>query len=223
MSKLDDSEIKRIADKVCEETALTFAEFMSNIKEGLTGIASDVSSINERLTRNEEKISLEATQINEISDYLKVRKEIIDNHEERLNKGKDLIKEIRTDFDEYKQNSERIAKIIPTLETIQKTYNSWTWKSHKLKIIGIIFGILFILACFIAGINLIQHAKKWGVTFQDGNKNTKLEQIYDNIQEGKVNETVRGGTIHHMTDAELDSLEAEQLRMIKPISGLRHN
>jgi chromosome segregation ATPase len=131
MNNISDEDIGKIADKVCEQTAATFAEFMANIKEGLTGIAADISSINARLTKNELEVTAEKGKIQEISEYLRDRKKIIDNHEKRLNKGKELIEGIRTDFNDYKESAQLIASIKPTLETIQKAFNWWSWKRNK--------------------------------------------------------------------------------------------
>ena len=64
--------------------------------------------------------------------------------------------------------------------------------------------------------------KKGIVTFIDGSKHSNIEQIYDNIREGKVNPTVRGGSDYKMTEIEIDTMMAQQERiLIKPISGMK--
>jgi len=148
--------------------------------------------------------------------------EIVNIEQKKVLEHEEAIGELRTDFETNKKKLEEIAKHKPTLQSIQNVLNFWTRKNW-LKIIGLVLGILFVLSLMFAGINAFMHIKKiWGVTFVDGSNHTKLEQIYDNIREGKVNPTVRGGNDYEMTEAEIDSSQAGILRYnIKPISGMK--
>ena len=155
-----------------------------NIEKVLLTIDGRLNSIETRLTQAEEKVSIEEKRIEE--------------HEIRLNKKRDDIKEINDRFEEYKEHMEYLAKVKPTLETIQKVWRFWTWKENWKKIIGaILAGLVVVFVLFWMFLSLMKF--KGFVNFNEPNKITDMGKIEADIKTGHISPITRAAHPFHIT------------------------
>lgn len=76
----------------------------------------------------------------------------------RADANRDAVIGLRTDYEIYKEHLEYLAKVKPTLETIQKVRRFWTWKENWKKIIGAIIGfVVLIFALFWMFLSVMQY------------------------------------------------------------------
>jgi hypothetical protein len=192
---IDENVIKKFVSAIAEHYD-PIMNGISSLSLGMEQIGNDIATINERLTTIEEKNKLEVERL-----------------DGRADANRDAVKDLRTDYEIYKEHLEYLAKVKPTLETIQKVWRFWIWKENWLKIIGaIIGGIVIIFALFWIFLSIM---KVKGVITK--NENTKSgynpEEIYAKMRTVGLSPITRGATIHY-TDAQKDSIHTDnQLHM----------
>jgi len=206
---INDSNADLIADKLYNKIAGTFNGFMQNIE---SGIANDITTIKEKLITAEKK----AEEALKIAKEKELEAERLDL---RADANRDAVKDLRTDYETYKEHLECVAKVRPTLETIQKVFKFWTWKENKLKIIGAI-GVTFIII-FVLFWVFLSIMKFKGFISLNGNsqKHSSLEQVILDIKTGNVSNDVRAAKALKLTDAQRDTMIAQKEKiLIKPVN-----
>jgi hypothetical protein len=173
----DEKFAKKIADKVRGDVAETYTQLERVLNEILLGqktISDNIVAINTRLSDAEEKVKIEEERI----EKLEVWKEKADVW---AVKKKQRIDDLRNDFDNQKKEIEELAKIKPTLDTIQKSIK-W-WKPWKIIIIAIVIILFFML------LNIVSH--KTGIVDLWNDKQGNVEQVFKDMKAGHIDPTVR--------------------------------
>jgi hypothetical protein len=137
----------------------------------------------------------------------------------RADANRDAVKDLRTDYEIYKEHLEYLAKVKPTLETIQNVFRFWTWKENKKKIIGASIGIVIgIFILFWIFLSIMKF--KGFVSLNDSNKkHSGLEQVMLDIKTGNVSNDVRAAKALKLTDAQRDTMIAQKEKiLIKPVN-----
>jgi hypothetical protein len=191
-----------LANKVAEKVRADVAETYLQLAASFQGIEGSISSINTRLNEEDEKIKLEIARL-----------------DLRTDANKDAVKDLRTDYEIYKEHLEYLAKVKPTLETIQNVFRFWTWKENKKKIIGASIGIVIgIFVLFWIFLSIMKF--KGFVSLNDSNKkHSGLEQVMLDIKTGNVSNDVRAAKALKLTDAQRDTMIAQKEKiLIKPVN-----
>jgi hypothetical protein len=149
-----------LANKVSEKVRADVAETYIQLAASLKGIEESISSINDRLDKEDKKIILEVERLDLRIDF-----------------KRDQIKDLRDDFEENKKELAEIALHKPTLETIQSIFKFFTWKENKLRIIAIIIGIFLLFSSMVIGIYFIMRKSGWITAYS--NKRVYSKEQYD--------------------------------------------
>ena len=191
-----------LANKVAEKVRADVAETYIQLAASLKGIEGSIKSVNERLDREDKKIILEVERL-----------------DLRIDLKRNQIKDLRDDFEESQRELEEIAKHKPTLETIQRFFKFFTWKENKLRIIAIVIGILLLFSSMVIGIYFIMRKSGWITAYS--NKLSQNKEQYDEAIK-ILNAPTRAIHIEKLTDAQIDSIQADILKYnIKPIPGMK--
>lgn len=93
----------------------------------------------------------------------------------RADANRDAVIGLRTDYEIYKEHLEYLAKIKPTLETLQKAFRFWTWKKNWVKIIGTIIGI--VVTIFVLFWMFLSVMKYKGIVTEFMKPKTEMQQV----------------------------------------------
>ena len=182
------------ANKVAEKVRADVAETYLQLAPSLANIEGSITSINTRLNNIETNNNLAVQRL-----------------DGRADANRDAVNSLRNDYEIYKEHLEYLARVKPTLQTIQKVFKFWTWKENKVKIIGVIVGFfVIILALFWIFLSIMKF--KGFVTLNV--KHSGLEQVWADIKTGNISNDVRSIEMPK-TDRDRDSTEAQIYRMIK--------
>ena len=191
-----------IADKIYDKISTVFSDFMENISEGQKGIASDITKINLKLNEIETNNNLAIRRL-----------------DGRADANRDAVNSLRTDYEIYKEHLEYLAKVKPTLQTIQKVFKFWTWKENWLKIISIIVGFFVIIFALFWIFLSIMKLKVFVSLNDSGKKHSGLEQVWADIKTGHISNEVRAVKTVKLTDIQIDTMIAQKERsLIKPVT-----
>jgi hypothetical protein len=182
-----------LANKVAKKVRVDVANAYIQLAATLEGIKDSIVSINERLSQVEETVELEVERL-----------------DLRIDKKREAIKELRDDYEKNKDHLEYVAKVRPTLETMQKVFVFWTWRKNWLKIISVCIGLILLFSAIVIGIYSVMRKSGW--LSQD--KTSGIERVWADIKTGNVSPQTR--TIHYdkLTDVQIDSLENEQIKSL---------
>jgi hypothetical protein len=163
-----------LANKVAEKVRADVAETYIQLAASLKNIEASIDSINNKLAEDEKIIKLEVERL-----------------DLRIDKKRDAIKELRDDYEKNKDHLEYVARVRPTLETIQKVFTFWSWKKNWLKIISIIIGIILLFSSVVIGIYSFMRKSGW---LSQGNT-SGIEKILTDIKTGNISPETR--SIHY--------------------------
>jgi hypothetical protein len=170
-----------------------------DIQKTLVGINKRLDIIEQRLTFAEEKVTAEGKRIETL--------------ETRMDKKGEDIKTLRDDYEKNKEHLEYVAKVKPTLESLQNMFKFWTWKNWW-KIALIFLAVISLFVALFIGVNFYMHRNGY-VTENKDSKHSYNNKMTIEEQMRIINAPTRAATdIKKWTAAQRDSIITEDQKGI---------
>jgi hypothetical protein len=192
----------KIADKVYDKISYTFKQFMENIELGQKNFTADVQKWREEETKKmkvvEERLEKKKVEIEGIKLEMNIiRKMVQPEAVEEIGKAVVVMNKIK-----------------PSLDLVAKIIEWWLDKKNRWKIFLIAIGIIL----FFVIINVVTH---WtGLVSVLGGRQGNIDKWGKNIKEQQTKDKGMTVRTYSITDKEIDSMQNQMLKTIKPIKGM---